>query len=607
MSRQTRAREREPAPTGAPGPAGGLRDPPTGVLLAGFGLAALLATAGYARTLGAGFVLDDQTALVENARIRDLGAFARPGVWLQPAGRPLTELTFALQYRLARLDPAPYRVLDLALHLAVAASLWFLGRRILERLGWPRSGALALAAAALFATHPLQAEAVSYVAQRAEVLAALLSTLAVLLLLPRAGEDAPGPARLAAGGAAFLLGLAAKPSAAVAPLLLVVAVEGTRGPGDRRVARLRSIAIALPLAAISACAALAALGTQGPHSSAGFSMPDPRPAEWFLTQPRVLFRTLALLAWPAGQTVDPDVGWSTSLWDPATFAALAGLAALVGVAAIASSPPPQGASSWRAAARIAALGLGWFLVAILPASLVPLRDAMAEHRAYLGSWGLLLAGAALGDLALRRAGPRVSAAVGLAACAALALALHARNAAWESDLALWRDAVAKAPGKARPHAGLAYALAVRGREAEAAAELRAALRTPIVPTEEARVRGNLAITLMDEGRLDEARAEVARALALDPGLAPAHNTLGELRLLTGDAAGALQAFRRAAALAPASSVHQANVAAALERVGRPGEACAEWLRYLDLEPDARVAARTRAELARRGCAAAGAP
>jgi len=227
VSRQTRAREREPAPTGARKPDGGLLDPPAGVLAAGFGLAALLAIAGYARTLGAGFVLDDQTALVENARIRDLGAFARPGVWLQPAGRPLTELTFALQYRLARLDPAPYRVLDLALHLAVAASLWFLGRRILERLGWPRSGALALAAAALFATHPLQAEAVSYVAQRAEVLAALLSTLAVLLLLPRAGEDAPGPARLAAGGAAFLLGLAAKPSAAVAPLLLVVAVPGT--------------------------------------------------------------------------------------------------------------------------------------------------------------------------------------------------------------------------------------------------------------------------------------------------------------------------------------------------------------------------------------------
>jgi len=56
----------------------------------------------------------------------------------------------------------------------------------------------------------------------------------------------------------------------------------------------------------------------------------------------------------------------------------------------------------------------------------------------------------------------VAAGVVLAAWAALTLALHARNAVWETDLALWADAVSKSPAKARPHANLGYALAVQG-------------------------------------------------------------------------------------------------------------------------------------------------
>jgi len=288
------------------------------------------------------------------------------------------------------------------------------------------------------------------------------------------------------------------------------------------------------------------------------------------------------------------------------------------------------------AVRAGAFAVGWWLLLLSPTSLVPLTDVAVEHRVYLAVFGPVLAVVTLADALLASASRGARLATGLAACAALGLTLHARNAAWETRVALWRDAVAKAPGKARPHLSLATALEARGATQEALWHFRRAeqllgdgsVEPPVLwrnlgaalvragrpgealavlqrasaatPTD-ADLLNNLGVVLLELGRTAEAEAAARRALALQPGLAPASNTLGEALLAQGDVAGAVEAFRRAAGLDPDAVPHHYNLAVALEAAGRDAEACPAWGEVSRRSRDPADQSTAAAHLGRLGC------
>jgi len=146
---------------------------------------ALAAVLIYANSLRGPFVIDDQAAIVQNEQIRDL---SRPSAVLLPdsespvAGRPLVNLSFALNYAAGGLDVRGYHVVNIALHLACALLAFGFIRRTLElprvrqRFG-AGSIDLAFAAALLWAVHPLNSEVVDYLTQRSESLMALMYLL----------------------------------------------------------------------------------------------------------------------------------------------------------------------------------------------------------------------------------------------------------------------------------------------------------------------------------------------------------------------------------------------------------------------------------------------
>jgi tetratricopeptide (TPR) repeat protein len=358
----------------------------------------------------------------------------------------------------------------------------------------------------------------------------------------------------------------------------------------------------------------------------------------WLTQARVALRYLGLLALPLGQTVDHGVLPSRSLAEPATLAALAALAALLGGACwlvVRARPRPD--TAWGAAGRAAGFGVAWFALLLLPSSLVPLADPMAEHRLYLPAWGLFLAAVVAAEAAL--AGRLPAAARGALAgglLVLLALASWSRNGAWETRVALWSSAVEATPGRARPHQNLGYAWMVRGQHERAIGEYRAALDLGPDRRLAAEILRNLGSALAQLGRHDEAgqalaaaaqhpdveasartlramslvqlglfgpaRQEVTRALQLEPDDTAARNTLGQVLLGTGDPAGAAEQFRLAIRANPDAAVQHFNLALALGRQGRAAEACTSWQRYLGLEPDPQVAARRWPDVRAFGCA-----
>lgn len=102
-----------------------------------------------------------------------------PNTWTHKSFRPLTVLTFRLNYLVTGFNNAGFHIANVILHAIVTIQLLLFGHRVL-RLPWMWSALLA----ALFATHPVHSESICYVVGRADLLCAQALLLAVQTYLP---------------------------------------------------------------------------------------------------------------------------------------------------------------------------------------------------------------------------------------------------------------------------------------------------------------------------------------------------------------------------------------------------------------------------------------
>src|SRR6185369_8786768 len=89
------------------------------------------------------------------------------------SGRPLVNLSLALNYAISGSNVWSYHALNILIHLAAGLVLFGLVRRTLSTFNFQASTASACAVALLWTLHPLQTESVTYVVQRAESLMGL--------------------------------------------------------------------------------------------------------------------------------------------------------------------------------------------------------------------------------------------------------------------------------------------------------------------------------------------------------------------------------------------------------------------------------------------------
>ena len=172
---------RTPARTGSHPPARTL----TAAASWPFAVILLLAVLAYANALNNPFVFDDLNAIEENRTIRSLAASLYGGPRQGPtAGRPLVNLSFALNYGWSGSTPWGYHATNLLLLGLCGCLLFALVRRtlMLPRLSSIAAGretAIAATVATIWTVHPMQSELVNYVTQRTESMMALawLATL----------------------------------------------------------------------------------------------------------------------------------------------------------------------------------------------------------------------------------------------------------------------------------------------------------------------------------------------------------------------------------------------------------------------------------------------
>ncbi len=471
----------------------------------------LLALAAFGATLAGPFHFDDY-GLFRDPAVVD------PGGWTElfraSQTRPLTYLTFWLNYRLGGRDPLGYHAVNLVLHV-IAALLVF---RIASRITMRRA---ALIAAALFAVHPLLTQPVAFIFARGT----LLMTVLCLLSL-----DAWLRGRIWIATAVFAAAVLAKEECAAFPLFLILLHVSQR----RVRSELQAIASMLIVAAAAGVRVLYAVSVT-PGAGAGAES-GVSPFDYAAAQGPVILRYLRQALVPWGLSIDPPIGPYSGWVAAASWIAIAVLVAF--------------AARWF---RKTGPGF-WFLsamVLLLPSSsLLPAADLAADRRMYLPAVALAIAAGTL----LQNLDWRIPAAI-----VALLCAVSIRySLVWDSEQALWTEAVALAPHKVRPRIQLArrldppHALDVL-KDAE-----KIAPADPAIASEEGRI-------YLSAGSPAQALSAFGRALALSPRQAEAMQNRGVALLALGQSSAARKDFERALKTNPCLFEARLN----LSRMGAP--------------------------------------
>jgi tetratricopeptide (TPR) repeat protein len=540
----------------------------------------------YHNSYTGAFVLDDLSSIVENPTIRHLwplwGTLSPPHDdhgQFTVTGRPVVNLSLALNYSLGGLAVWGYHLFNLTVHILAALTLYGIVRRTLagERLR-PRFGSaaegLALATALLWTVHPLQTEAVTYIVQRAESLMGLFYLLTLYCFICGTTSSAPKIWFLLAV-ATCALGMATKEVMVSAPLIVLL-YDRTFVTGTFREAWRQRWSLYLGLASTWLLLGylVASAGVLGHQAGGGKDITWWRYA-W--TEPSVILHYLQLSLWPHPLCL--DYLWPVAkAWSKILPSAIA-VAALLGATVWAC---------WRNSAW-GFLGAWLFLILAPTSSVLPLPDLAFEHRMYLPLAVLIVAVVIAIFLLGKRwlnAQPELDRALGwglsgVVACLFVNLTVQ-RNNDYHSEFSMCQDIVAKRPDNPRAHTNLGFDLQHAGRLPEAIEQYEQALR---LDPDYFNAHLDMGSILLELGRPQEAVVQSQEALRLMPLHRGAHFNLGNALLQMGKVTEAITEYEQALRIEPDFAEAHYNLGIALVQLGRPQEAMGHWVQALRIKPD----------------------
>jgi len=503
----------------------------------------------YANTLGNSFHYDDDLLILNNRNVHKLSSVGHFFVSPQLISdvplsgyRPLTMTSFALNYAVGGDSATGYHLVNVAIHIACVLLVYAAALVLMRAFGVPRSREAALAAALLFAAHPINTQPVNYISGRSTLLVGCFS-LACFLLYARSREEGGATRRhafLAGSLAAYVCALLSKEEAVAVPGLLV-AYELLRARFQLDGKRLWGILVGLlPFALLTFGFLVLVVQTLG---VVGDTQQARGIGENLLTQAKVLFIYLKMIALPTNLSIDHVVPTLESLFEPVAAVSALGVVALLG-----------GALLPARAAPVVPFGIWWMAIALIPTStLVALRLALNEQRLYLAAVGILLiAGAGYGHMleraAVGRRGMKRALICGLVAVlVALSGLTVRRNTQWRSPLSVWSGALRIYPDSLRANSQVANQY-----------------------------------LMMD--RAEDALAPAKRAVEVGPDVVEARLVLAKTYLRLGSHREALEQARAAIDLNPLSTDARTLLGTIFAELERWSEAETAWKRALELDP-----------------------
>jgi tetratricopeptide (TPR) repeat protein len=527
------------------------------------GLIVLLVFLAYLPALRGGFVWDDDEYVTNNPLLTAPDGLRRIWFTMDSPSQyfPLTYTVFRIERSLWGLNPTGYHCVNILLH-AINALLVGL---VLQRLSVPG----AWLAAALFALHPVQVEAVAWITELKSVLSLFFILLALFCWIEFIGERARRFWYWLAL-VFYALALFSKTTACTLPVALLLILWLKTKPIDWR-----RLAQVVPFLAMGLGMGLLTVWWERFHQDTQRQLSSMSLLERTLVASHALWFYAGKLFWPVNLT------FSYPRWaiEPANPSAYGWLVMAIGLCVAICFTRRFVGRSVEVATLFYVATLSPLLGFIMLSTFV--YTFVADHYQYVASIGLIALAAAGITIAFK-----TKPFLKLACCGTLLLTLGTltwRQAGMYMDMeTLWRDTLARNPDCSMAHNNLGLLLKNQGRIEEATEHFHKAIQ---IDPNSSEAQYNLGTVLADKGRFEEAIDYFRQAIQINPNSSEALNNLGNALAAQGRFEEAIESYRKAIQINPNFSEALYNLGNALAAQGRSDEAIENYRQAIQLNPN----------------------
>lgn len=506
----------------------------------------------YANSFNNELFWDDDDMVVNNEYIKDWSYFPEffTESLISGAGqtsnyyRPLILITFAVDYHIWGLNPIGYHITNTLFHIIVAFLLFLLVYKLQQlSCGTAKNKyILAFLVSLIFLVHPLQTEAVTYVAGRGDPLSAIFSLLAILFYINF--RTSKGGIKYLGGGLLFfVLGLLVKEQVIFLPALVFLvemvffAGKGSREAGEeskgKRVANM--VKYITPWALISVFYfLLRILVLNFEDLLDGFdhnSLYDSHP--WFrvLTFTKVMLNYFRLLFIPLDLHMAWEVETVTSFFNGYVLGFLSVVAVIAFICV----------KTWKHS-RLITFGFLWFFVILAPrTNIMKMNRPMYEHWLYLPLAGFFLALFVLAMLVhcyIKKKNQSLGRYVMYSAWAVVAICLIwlavltvDRNNDWQNPIIFYENNLQYTPNSYIQHNNLGMAYAEAGEYQKAIDHYS---RSVELKSKYPQVYYNMGNAYRELGEVDKAIEYYQRSIQASPRFYFPYNNLLNIYVSRGD-------------------------------------------------------------------------
>jgi len=473
----------------------------------------------YANSLENAFIWDDEFLVRDNIYIRSFGHIkemftsylATSSGNINNFYRPVQDLSYAIDYFLWAYKPMGYHLTNLVLHAVCAALVYILISKIFE------SRVTGFIAGLLFGIHPINTEAVTYVAGRADSLYCLFFLLSFILYL-RTLEAFKKDFKInwnfyVPSLIFYALSILSKEIGIILPLMFLLyhAAFSDNAQIKQRVRSLYVPYIAVFL--LYAFMRKTMLDFSG--LSPSFTMAKYPLYQRLLTTSKAIIVYLRLIIAPLGLHMERTIKVARSLFEPEALGAVIAVTALF----------LAGLKAYKKRFRKVFFGIMWFFVGLIPVSnIVPINSFIAEHWIYLSAIGIFaVIGIGIDFISGKKAGRVLSILIVLSMSVFYMHLTVERNKDWKDEVTFFKKTLKYSPDNARLHLNFGNTYLELGNKKEAIREYKKAIE---LRPNDAIAYGNMGTAHMSLGRYKEAQGYINKALSIKPDFPDALYNLG---------------------------------------------------------------------------------
>lgn len=479
----------------------------------------LLVIVSYGNALGNGFVSDDVAGFMRNPNVGNFSS-----IFNNPMHFSLPGLLYVTAYHIGGLHPIVFRIINVFFHLGVVILIYIL-------LALSMKKPIAVAAAALFAVHPILIESVSWISGGIYSIYSFFFLLSFLLYLFSEANKKYYYYSIAF----FILSIFSSEKATVLFLIYVLyeLAFGSLKRNWRRVLPYFSISFLLLLLYVSKIGyRVSAISAESYQSAGGMFNP-------LVQIPIAISSYVKLIFWPAALSLyQTEMAFTQGQYILAVIVTLIFIGLIV----------------WGYFKnRTVFFWLSFFVITLLP-TLTPFKISwiVAERYAYLGTLGIIVVVAILLDrlIELNENGKMVGYFVLVMLVASLSVRTIIRNQDWKSEDTLWLATAKVAPSGQTIHNNLGDVYARQGNLQKAAEEFQKAIQ---INPNYGDAYHNLGNTYQQMGQMDLAIESYKKALELNPNIWQSYQNLASIYFAQGQYDLAQESMEKALEINPQDS------------------------------------------------------